>query len=125
MSDLHVQTRLSLVIRGELASKANSRRLVTIGGKPRFIKSAKALAFEQFALMQIPLDHRINMTGAIRMTATIYYGSLRPDLDPSLLMDILQTAGVYKNDRQITQQFLYKKLDRKSPRIELMLEELA
>ena len=51
MSDLHVQTRLSLVIRGELASKSNSRRLVTIGGKPRFIKSAKALAFEQFALM--------------------------------------------------------------------------
>ena len=125
MSDLHVQTRLSLVIRGELASKANSRRLVTIGGKPRFIKSAKALAFEQFALMQIPLDHRIGMTGAIRMTATIYYASRRPDLDPSLLMDILQTAGVYANDRAIFEQHLYKKLDPSNPRVELVLEELA
>jgi len=125
MSDLRVKTRCSLIIRGELASKANSRRLVTIGGKPRFIKSAKALAFEQAALMQIPLDHRIGMTGQIRMTATIYYASRRPDLDPSLLMDVLEHAGVYCNDRQIHEQHLTKKLDRLNPRVELMLEELA
>lgn len=119
-----VLTRLTLVIYGELASKANSRKLVTFGGKPRFIKSDKALEYERTALMQIPADHRIHMTGPIRMTATICYASRRPDLDPSLLMDILQTAGVYENDRQIIEQHLYKKLDPQTPRVELFLEEL-
>ena len=116
--------RITLTIHGELASKANSRKLVTFGGKPRFIKSDKALGWEQMALMQIPGDHRIGMTGPIRMTATIYYASRRPDLDPSLLMDCLEHAGVYKNDRQIIEQHLYKKLDPENPRVELLLEEL-
>ena len=120
-----VSTRLSLVIHGDLASKANSRKLVTFGGKPRFIKSDKARGWEQLALMQIPQDHRIGMTGPIRMTATIYYASRRPDLDPSLLMDVLEHAGVYKNDRAIIEQHLYKKLDPVNPRVELLLEELS
>jgi len=124
LNHLTVLARLSLTIHGELASKANSRKLVTYGGKPRFIKSDKALDWERLALMQIPNDHRIGMTGPIRMTATIYYASRRPDLDPSLLMDMLEHAGVYKNDRQICEQHLYKKLDPINPRVELLLEEL-
>ena len=121
---LTVLTRLSLVIQGDLASKANSRKLVTFKGKPRFIKSDKARDWERSALLQIPLDHRIGMTGPIIMTATIYYASRRPDLDPSLLMDVLEHAGVYKNDRQIIEQHLIKKLDPVNPRVELLLEEL-
>lgn len=120
-----VKTRLSLTILGELASKANSRKLVLIRGKPRFIKSSKALTWEKQALAQIPIDHRISMTGPIVMTATIYYASRRPDLDPSLLMDALERAGVYVNDRQIIEQHLYKKLDPERPRVEFLLEELG
>ena len=119
-----VLTRLTLTIYGDLASKANSRKLVTFGGKPRFIKSDKARGWEQTALMQIPQNHRIGMTGPIRMTATIYYASRRPDLDPSLLMDVLEHARVYAKDRQICEQHLTKKLDRDNPRVELLLEEL-
>lgn len=122
---MQVTTRITLTIAGGLVSKANSRRLVVIGGKPRFIKSATALAWEHSALMQIPHDHRIGMTGPIRMTATIYYPSRRNDLDPSLLMDVLERAGVYENDRSIVEQHLYKKLDPENPRVELVLEELA
>lgn len=119
-----VLTRISLTLYGELASKANSRKLVTIGGKPRFIKSDKAREWEKIADMQIPADHRVGMTGPIRMTATIYYASRRPDLDPSLLMDVLEHSGVYANDRQIVEQHLTKKLDPLNPRVELVLEEL-
>ncbi len=120
-----VSTRITLTIRGELASKANSRKLVTIKGKPRFIKSQKARDWESMALAQIPGDHRVGLTGPIRMTATIYYASRRPDLDPSLLMDVLERAGVYANDRQIVEQHLTKKLDPLAPRVELLLEELV
>ena len=119
-----VSVRISLSIKGELASKANSRKLVMIHGKPRFIKSEKALGWERLALMQIPRDHCVGLTGAIRMTATVYYASRRPDLDVSLLMDVLEKAGVYLNDRQIVQQHLYKKLDPSDPRVELLIEEL-
>jgi Holliday junction resolvase RusA-like endonuclease len=120
-----VKTRLSLTILGELASKANSRKLVTINGKPRFIKSIKARQWEHSAIQQIPTDHCIAMTGPLVMTATIYYATRRPDLDPSLLMDMLERAGIYENDRQIIEQHLYKKLDKANPRVEFMIEELA
>lgn len=116
-------TRITLEISGELASKANSRKLVTIHGKPRFIKSDKAREWERIALYQIPPDHKLGLTGAIRMTATIYYASNRPDLDPSLLMDVLQKAGVYANDRQIQEQHLYKRKDPLNPRVLVVLEE--
>ena len=119
-----VSVRITLTLSGELASKANSRKLVMIHGKPRFIKSQKALDWERSALMQIPRDHCVQLTGAIRMTATVFYASRRPDLDVSLLMDVLEHAGVYKNDRQIVEQHLYKKLDPSNPRVELLIEEL-
>ena len=51
-------------IPGEPASKANSRQLVTIHGRPAFIKSAKARAYEHAALFpflieQWPLAERM------------------------------------------------------------------
>ena len=49
--DVNANIIYECVVKGEPASKANSRRLVTIGGRPRFIKSKKALdyvkAFEE------------------------------------------------------------------------------
>ena len=119
-----VLTRVSLEIFGNLQSKANSRKLVTFKGKPRFIKSDKAREWWDMALMQIPQDHRIGMTGPIRMTATIWYKSARSDLDTSLLMDVLQEAGVYLNDRQVCQQHLTKLKDPLNPRVFVVLEEL-
>lgn len=120
-----VCTRLSLEIFGNLQSKANSRKLVTFGGKPRFIKSDKAREWWDMALMQIPQDHRIGMTGPIRMTATIWYQSARSDLDPSLLMDVLQAANVYTNDRNIVEQHLFKAIDKQNPRVHVIIEELC
>ena len=43
------------VVLGEPASKANSRRLVSFGGKPRFIKSSKALSYSEAFKMQVPV----------------------------------------------------------------------
>ena len=39
------ETPCIVTVSGEPASKANSRRLVMMGGKPRFIKSKKALGY--------------------------------------------------------------------------------
>ena len=47
-----------ITIHGEPASKANSRRFVLIGGKPRFIKSKKALFILKLLTYSVYLEKR-------------------------------------------------------------------
>jgi Holliday junction resolvase RusA-like endonuclease len=111
-----------LILHGEPASKANSRRLVTIRGQARLIKSQKALdyvaAIKRTYPPLVPL-----LEGDLRMTADVFYASRRPDLDVSLILDALQDI-VYRNDRQVREMHLYHHLDRANPRAEITLEEI-
>ena len=103
------------VVYGEPASKANSRRLVSFGGKPRVIKSSKALSYSQAFKLQCkgtPMD------GDLTVTMTIYYASRRPDLDESLILDLLQGIA-YHNDRQVKEKHIYWGLDKEQPRCEI------
>lgn len=120
-----VQTRITLTILGNLASLKNSRRMVTVRGIPRLIPKPEAVQWEKDAIRQIPADHRVKLTGPIRLTCEVYYQSRRSDLDISLLMDVLERAEVYDNDRQVIQINATKKLDPVNPRVELLLEELS
>jgi Holliday junction resolvase RusA-like endonuclease len=109
-------------IYGEPASKANSRRLVIIGGRARFIKSQKALDYVKAVREQVRPMQPL-MTGDLRMTAHVYYASRRPDLDVSLILDALQGIS-YENDRQIKEQHLHHHIDRDDPRAVISLEEM-
>jgi len=105
---------LSQTIFGEPASKANSRKIVRYGGMSRIIKSAKALNYVDLFKAQIhpgwtPLD------GDVVVTIHIYYASRRPDLDESLILDLLQ-GSMYLNDRQVKEKHIYWYLDRNNPR---------
>lgn len=114
---------LSLKIFGEPASKANSRKVVRIGGVSRLIKSKKALTYsEAFKLQAIPITPL--MTGDVRVTMKIYYASRRPDLDESLILDLLQDV-VYTNDRQVKEKHIYWGLDKENPRTEMLIERLG
>ncbi len=114
---------MQFTIFGNLASKSNSRKLVTIGGKPAFIKSDRARSFESTAYVQIPSKFKLGLEEPLILTARIYYDSRRPDLDVSLLQDILEKAGVYKNDRQIVELHLFKYLDKVRPRVEIEIRK--
>lgn len=122
---------IHFTILGEPASKANSRRNVFIGGKSRSIKSKKALDYEKYALLQVPIDARQRLSGPVCVTLRIFYASQRPDLDESLILDVLQDryirikntkervlvqAGVYQNDRQVREKHVYWGLDKGNPR---------
>lgn len=114
---------VSLKIFGEPASKANSRRVVRIGGMSRLIKSAKALSYSD-AFKQQTQDMRINLVhGDVRVTMHIWYASRRPDLDESLILDLMQGVA-YVNDRQVKEKHIYWHLDPADPRTEIMVEEL-
>lgn len=136
---------IRFVIFGEPASKANSRKLVTLGKRPAFIKSDKARNFEADALMQIPPAARVRLQGPVRVTLRIWYASERPDLDEAVVLDVLQDrfgkapkgsngetlgprplvqAGVYRNDRQVREKHVFHGIDRRNPRTEVVVEPL-
>ena len=104
----------TIMMVGEPASKANSRRLVAIGGKPRFIKSKKALNYSKDFKKQCPTRKEL-FEEDVFVAIKIYYASRRPDLDASLILDLLQDY-VYSNDRLVKGQYIEWGLDRKNPR---------
>lgn len=113
---------LSLIIFGEPASKANSRRVVKFGNMSRLIKSQKALNYSQAFKQQCTPLGRL-MSGDIKMTMWIYYASRRPDLDESLILDLLQGV-VYLNDRQVKERHVFWGLDPERPRTEMIIEQI-
>lgn len=143
--------KLEFTILGEPASKANSRQIVTIAGRPSSIKSAKARGYEANALRQIPPRYRLRLEGPVRVTLRVFYATQRPDLDESVILDCLQDrygkppkdvlqgaaakgvaisprvliqAGVYRNDRQVRERHVYHGIDRKNPRAEIVIETM-
>ena len=110
------------IIFGEPASKANSRRVVRFGSMSRLIKSQKALDYSEMFKQQVtPITPLI--TQDVRITLHIFYASRRPDLDESLILDLLQGV-LYVNDRQVKEKHVYWGLDKDNPRTEILLETL-
>jgi|TARA_R100000700_G_C3138265_1_gene120931 hypothetical protein len=112
------------IIYGEPASKANSRKIVMFGKRPAIIKSQKARDYVKNFEKQCPkLDTLV--TDDLVVEITIFYGSRRPDLDESVILDCMQ-GFIYKNDRQVKKKIINWGLDRDNPRSEIkvyLLEE--
>ncbi len=64
-------TPIKFTILGQPYSKANSRQIVTIGGRPSSIKSKEARGYERDALRQIPPVARQRLQGPVRVTLRI------------------------------------------------------
>ena len=112
------------IIYGEPASKANSRKIVMFGKRPAVIKSQKARDYVKNFEKQCPkLDTLV--TEDLSVEITIFYGSRRPDLDESVILDCMQ-GFIYKNDRQVKKKIINWALDRDNPRSKIkvcLLEE--
>ena len=135
---------IRFTIIGEPASKANSRRLVSFGDRTASVKSKKALGYERDAMRQIPPHARQRLEGPVRVTLRIFYATERPDLDESIVLDVLQDRwgkrkvpagevdiprellqpGVYRNDRQVREKHVFHGIDRANPRTEIEVEAL-
>ena len=108
---------------GEPASKSNSRRLVTQGGKPRFIKSKKALRYEQLWSLQAR-RHDPLLEGDLVLGIRIWYKSKRPDLDTTHIKDCLQGYS-FPNDRQVKVEHGVWDLDRNHPRAYIVVAPVS
>jgi Holliday junction resolvase RusA-like endonuclease len=124
----------------EPASKANSRQIVKIKGRQASIKSQKARDFETAAAWFIPQAARQMLTGEVCLTANIFYSTERPDMDESVVLDVLQakfaprpkgskktaprqilSKGVYVNDRQVRERHIFHGIDKQTPRVEIWI----
>lgn len=114
---------LTGVILGEPASKANSRQLVRLGNRPAFIKSAKARAYEHAARLQLIAMRLEPIARPVKVTLRIFYRTQRPDLDESVVLDVLQ-GYAYENDRQVREKHVYHGIDRENPRTVFHVEAL-
>lgn len=134
---------IKFTILGQACSKANSREIVTrrIAGtdktRPSVIKSVAAIEFENSAMLQIPAHAKQMLEGNLRVTMTIYYLTHLPDLDESIVLDVLQARytgkgkdrrlsrkGVYINDRQVREKHIYHGIDKRNPRVEVTVEPI-
>jgi Holliday junction resolvase RusA-like endonuclease len=131
---------ISFTILGQPYSKANRRRIVHINGHIASIKSSEARAYERSATMQIPASARVMLDCPVRVTMRIFYASERPDLDESVILDVLQArysqaikgvprqlvrAGVIINDRQVRERHIYHGIDKVNPRAEIEVEPIT
>ena len=111
------------IIYGEPASKANSRKIVMFGKRPAIIKSQKARDYVKNFEKQCPkLDTLV--TDDLVVEITIFYGSRRPDLDESVILDCMQ-GFIYKNDRQVKKKIINWGRDRDNARSEIKVSVLA
>jgi hypothetical protein len=106
---------VSFTIFGEPASKANSRKIVSFGGRPAIIKSAKARSYADSFKLQCAATVKSKIEGDVKVEIVIYYSSRRPDLDESVILDCMQGI-VYDNDRQVKVKHIYWSLDKDNPR---------
>ena len=85
-----------------------------MGGKPRFIKSKKALGYSSGFNTQVGCRKEL-IEDDVCIAIKIFYKSRRPDLDESLILDLLEDK-VYKNDRQVKLKHIEWGLDKEDPR---------
>ena len=111
-------TTIFFIIHGEPASKSNSRKLVTIKGRPAFIKSDKARKYVKQFEEQCPQMGDSMFLDDVEVEMTVFYASRRPDLDESVILDCMQ-GFIYKNDRQVKRKIITWGLDKKNPRSEI------
>ena len=111
---------ITFMIYGEPASKANNRRLVKRGKRVISIKSAKAMDYCDAFIEQCPVLDTL-MDGELVARIHIWYASQRPDLDPSLILDLMQDR-IYQNDRQVREMHLYHWIDKHTPRAQITIE---
>lgn len=128
---------IAFTILGQPYSKANRRRIVKFGERIASVKSKEALKYERDAQKQIPGHARQMLTGPVFVHLRIFYASERPDLDESVVLDVLQAKyqkvgdervlvhrGVYINDRQVRKKLVEHFIDRTNPRAEIEVEPL-
>jgi Holliday junction resolvase RusA-like endonuclease len=115
----------SQTILGQVPSKSNCYRVITLHGHGALGKTKALQDYEETFFLQCSLRGAM-ISKRFSLTVDVYYKSDLPDLDNALktILDCLQTCKVIKNDRLCAEIKARKLIDKTNPRIEFTISEL-
>lgn len=115
-----------VTIYGDVVSKSNQYRIITMNGHASLKKSDAVKEYEKKFFLQNPLRNA-NIKDFFKIDLDAYFSSNRKDLDGAfkLVLDMLQSSGTINNDRQCVEIHARKFIDKNNPRIEFTIVEVG
>lgn len=113
------------IIYGQVPSKSNSYRSITINGINKLVKTNEVRKYEKTFLLQCNLYRNLGIQDEFDFYGDIFFRSAKSDLDGCLkvILDCLQKANAIKNDNKCVKIFLRKYIDKDNPRVEFILKK--
>lgn len=119
---INEEEKYNITILGDVPSKANSYKIITINGHASLSKTKKLKEYEKSFFLQC--KHRdLNLKSLFAIDIDVFYANNRKDLDGSfkIILDCLQQCSVIKNDRECIEIHARKMVDKDKPRIEIVI----
>ena len=112
-----------ITIKGNVPSKSNCYKIITISRHSSLGKSKALKQYEDSFFMQCGHYRNLNISTYFEFHARVYYPSMRSDIDNSLkiLLDCLQRTKTIKNDNLCVKVVAEKFIDKENPRVEFHL----
>ena len=113
-------------IYGQIPSKSNSYKIITLSGHASLAKTDDLKAYEKSFYLQCSIYRNKGIKGLFELIINVYNESQRPDLDNAfkICLDSLQSCNAITNDRNCIKIVAQKFVDKKNPRIEFELIEV-
>lgn len=107
-----------MTVMGDVLSKSNSYKIITINGHSSLSKTKSLKEYEKSFYLQCPF-RGVDIDGFFKIDIDVYYANNRKDLDGSfkILLDCLQQCKVIKNDRECVEIHARKMIDKINPRV--------
>lgn len=114
------------VIYGQVPSKSNSYKIITLAGHGSLAKTDALKNYEKSFILQCSQYRNKHIDGLFELHINVFNGSNRADLDNSLkvVLDCLQTCKAIDNDRNCIRIIAEKFIDKQKPRIEFEINEI-
>ncbi len=104
-----------------------NRRIPTRNNPRVTVPTRDCQIFERDFMAQVPRS-ALRSIGSVerplQSTVTVYYPDMRSDLDCAHVYDLLQKAGVVRNDRYIRVKYEIARIDKANPRVEIEISEI-
>jgi Holliday junction resolvase RusA-like endonuclease len=110
-------------ITGNVPSKSNCYKIITIAGHSSIAKTPPLKAWENAFYMQCGKYRGLKINTFFEYHCKVFYPSMRTDLDNhcKIVLDAMQRADVITNDNKCVKIVAEKFIDKSNPRIEFKL----
>lgn len=110
---------------GQVPSKANSYKVITLRGHGALGKTKALTDYEKAFYLQCPLRD-LNIQGFFKVEFDVFFTTLNHDIDNAakILLDSLQMCKVIKNDNRCVELKMRKFKDAATPRCIIRIEEV-